>query len=144
MLTYCTIVPRPTWLRTGYGLVGTDVGHILYQDAASTKRNTLVVKQEQVDLLWCYGAYQVQVPKQAMPLEESMRDVEAIVSPLLKKNVSLINEIKNIPHLRGDSGRVTQILMNLVQNAVKFTSKGHITVRSAPLRPTHILRNARY
>lgn len=50
---------------------------------------------------------------------------------ILEKNLELIKEYDNkIPEvLLGDSVRLHQIILNLVSNAVKFTSKGKITVR---------------
>jgi PAS domain S-box-containing protein len=48
-----------------------------------------------------------------------------------EKNLELVKEYDNkIPEvLVGDSVRLHQIILNLVSNAVKFTSKGNITVR---------------
>ena len=49
---------------------------------------------------------------------------------ILEKNIKLIiKNDKNIPNvLVGDSMRLHQIILNLVSNAVKFTSKGKITL----------------
>lgn len=48
-----------------------------------------------------------------------------------EKGLSLfLNLQPNFPtQLIGDAGRIQQILLNLVENAVKFTQKGHIEVR---------------
>ncbi len=36
----------------------------------------------------------------------------------------------NLPHIRGDSQRILQILLNIVANACKFTQRGAVTIRA--------------
>jgi len=52
-----------------------------------------------------------------------------------EKNIELVNLYdENIPEvLLGDSGRLHQIIINLIGNAVKFTSKGKITISTSLL-----------
>lgn len=48
------------------------------------------------------------------------------------KPIQLITEIQeNLPTIHGDRRRIRQIFLNLVSNAVKFTPKGHVTIRAA-------------
>jgi two-component system sensor histidine kinase ChiS len=62
---------------------------------------------------------------------KSLADVTlALSKPLLSgKPVELINNIsKEIPPVEADENRLQQILVNLIGNSIKFTSKGNITI----------------
>jgi signal transduction histidine kinase/DNA-binding response OmpR family regulator len=57
---------------------------------------------------------------------------ELLSSRSKEKGLSLLTFIdpKLPTHLRGDPGRVGQILLNLISNAIKFTAKGSIIVKA--------------
>ena len=57
-----------------------------------------------------------------------MSDVLDLCAPLTKKGVRLVNLVGNIPKIVGDTGRVAQILYNLIGNSAKFTKSGSISV----------------
>ena len=61
-------------------------------------------------------------------MEEVMDLLNSRVS---EKKLELVNECNNnVPlQLRGDSGRIRQVLLNLAGNAIKFTRKGEISLK---------------
>jgi len=71
------------------------------------------------------------------PIEFSIRDCvseacKTVAVQAQRKNLELIYEVaEGFPkYFLGDSGRVRQILLNLMGNAVKFTERGEIRVRA--------------
>jgi len=69
--------------------------------------------------------------------EEEFVQLESVVDQVLRmfegrlkeRNISLVRDIqKRLPSIRGDFMKLEQVLINLVDNAIKYTEKGEITV----------------
>lgn len=72
-------------------------------------------------------------------LLETLQNVKQIFKPKAKeKNIALdLNLPKKLPKIVfGDQMRLTQILTNLVNNAIKFTKKGHVKITIEILNQT--------
>merc|ERR550532_1692528 len=52
-------------------------------------------------------------------------------NPVVKEGVELINNMTKLPEIEADAHRSTQVIYNLVTNALKFTHQGHVSVSSA-------------
>ena len=69
-------------------------------------------------------------------LAQLLEDAVDMFYPMaMKKGVDIVldpcdGSITTSCNVRGDRGKLKQILSNLLNNAVKFTSEGHITVRA--------------
>ncbi len=62
--------------------------------------------------------------------ESVIRAVDLLRPTADKKGVALTVDCpEGLPHYLGDAGRLRQILLNLVGNAVKFTAEGQVAVR---------------
>src|SRR5690606_10334604 len=75
---------------------------------------------------------------QPFDLHALIRETAAFCAPLARQRGLDFHEgvADGVPRwVRGDAGRVRQILLNLLGNAVKFTERGGVTLRAEPLSP---------
>jgi CheY-like chemotaxis protein/nitrogen-specific signal transduction histidine kinase len=76
-------------------------------------------------------AGKLEVEHAAFQLESVVSDVMDIISiPATEKGLELLLDLSpNIPVLNGDSFRLKQVLINLTNNAIKFTHQGEVLLR---------------
>ena len=83
-----------------------------------------------------------ELDNQPFNLQTLMRDVHSLLEPLAsKKNLNF--ELQIDPHLApafiGDCGRIRQILLNLGNNAIKFTDEGFVIIKAQRLWPKGLM-----
>jgi signal transduction histidine kinase len=77
---------------------------------------------------------------EAVSLHDIVNQCMGTFEPLAqKKNLELVREMPDdLPMIMADRGRATQVLMNLISNAVKFTSDGKVTIRIQPFTTSQL------
>lgn len=87
-------------------------------------------------------AGQFELDEQPFQLRALLLEVQALLSPLAAQK-SLVFELNIEPEVDrnfiGDCGRIRQILLNLGNNAVKFTSQGSVTIKAQRLWPKGLM-----
>ena len=94
-------------------------------------RSLLVILNDILDLSKI-EAGELKLENHPFDLGQSVTEVVELFKHLaIEKNIDLNLDIsEDLPRfVEGDSGRITQILRNLINNAVKFTHEGSVTVK---------------
>jgi signal transduction histidine kinase/CheY-like chemotaxis protein len=76
-------------------------------------------------------AGKIKIRSKTFEVQELFSALKGMLKPLLADNNSvdlIFEESKELPPLRTDEGKVSQILRNLISNALKFTPQGKVTV----------------
>ena len=81
-------------------------------------------------------AGKIRIRPKRFEVHELFSALKGMLKPLLADNSSVdlvFNDAVDLPALRTDEGKVSQILRNLISNALKFTPNGKVTVSATML-----------
>lgn len=87
-------------------------------------------------------AGKMQLEEEEFNLSQLLEDVVDMFYPIgMKKGVDVVldpcdGSILKLNLVKGDRGKLKQILCNLLSNAVKFTSEGHVSIRAVVKKTT--------
>ncbi len=75
-----------------------------------------------------YNAGQMQLNKQTITIHELIEEsLQPFLLQFKQKNITLNSDVNiNLPRLEADSGKIVQLMTNLLANAIKFTSDNGI------------------
>jgi PAS domain S-box-containing protein len=75
-------------------------------------------------------AGQLEVKLEIFDLQDSLQRVMSIVKPIAEKKGLVLKQVipEDIGHINNDRRRFEQILINLLNNAIKFTDQGFVTL----------------
>ncbi|WP_126452317.1 ATP-binding protein [Sulfuriflexus mobilis] len=88
-------------------------------------------------------AGKITLEERCFSIEDTLQEVSVVLSPLAKqKHIGFNYEINPaVPkNLLGDSYRLSQILLNLAGNAIKFTERGGVTIKVSIITTSNSLR----
>jgi signal transduction histidine kinase len=73
-------------------------------------------------------------------IKQLVKDTIAFMQGFAKeKNVTLVDKVKNLPLIKADPDRISQVLRNLINNAIKFSDENNKIEVSAELKNDFIL-----
>ena len=87
-------------------------------------------------------AGKVRIRSKRFEVSELFSALKGMLKPLLADNNSVelaFDETRELPTLRTDEGKVSQILRNLISNALKFTPRGRVTVSAEMMDEQDVL-----
>ncbi|HEX4038272.1 MAG TPA: ATP-binding protein [Acidobacteriaceae bacterium] len=76
-------------------------------------------------------AGKIRIRPRQFEVHELFSALKGMLKPLLADNTSvelLFEDVRDLPRLYTDEGKVSQILRNLISNALKFTPSGHVRI----------------
>lgn len=80
------------------------------------------------------GAGGVAVEKERIDIKRLLEELVEFYKVPLKKEVAILwNYNDDLPKIFTDGVKLKQILQNLINNAIKFTDQGHVTISARPL-----------